>query len=70
MNLSEYQRPQSAHRLRARSLDPPRFKRRAKSEYPVGYLAQLARPFTSRRAGAGRRPDAGASAPSVGSPAR
>ena len=72
MTLSEYKRPQSAHRLRprARSQDPPRFERRVKNEYPVGYLAQLARPFTSRRAGGGRVPDAAAGVPSVASPAR
>jgi hypothetical protein len=41
-------------RLRPR-LRPPesaRFKQRAQGEYPAGYLAGLARPFTSRR-GAG-----------------
>ncbi len=56
MTLSDYEQPQSAQRLRprARSLDPPRFKRQVKNEYPVGYLAQLARPFTSRSAGGDR----------------
>jgi hypothetical protein len=56
MTHSLDQRPQSVQRLRprARSLDPPRFKHRVKNEYPVGYLAQLARPFTSRRAAGDR----------------
>ncbi len=56
MTSSQDQRPQSVQRLRprARSLDPPRFKHRVKNEYPVGYLAQLARPFTSRSAGGDR----------------
>jgi hypothetical protein len=51
MTPSNDQRPQSARRLgpRARSLGTPRFNRPVKNEYPVGYLAQLARPFTSRR---------------------
>ncbi len=54
MTPSPDERPQSARRLRprARALDPPRSERRVNNEYPVGYLAQLARPFTSRRAGA------------------
>ncbi len=56
MTLAQDQRPQSAHRLRprARSLDPPRIERLVNNEYPVGYLAQLARPFTSRRAAGDR----------------
>ncbi len=72
MTLSKQQHPQSAHRLRprARSLDPPRFKREVRNEYPAGYLAQLARPFTSRRSGAGREPDTGLSKRSLAAPAR
>jgi hypothetical protein len=56
MTNSGDQHPQSVQRLRprARSLDPPRFKHRVKNEYPVGYLAQLARPFTSRQAAGDR----------------
>jgi len=72
MTLSQDQRPQSVQRLRprARSLDPPRFKHRANNEYPAGYLAQLARPFTSRRAAGDRALDARSSERSLAAPAR
>jgi hypothetical protein len=74
MTLSQHQHqhPQRAQRLRprARSQDPPRFKHRVKNEYPVGYLAQLARPFTSRRAGGDEGLDAGLGERSLAWPAR
>jgi hypothetical protein len=34
---------------RSRGIEPPRFTREANIDYPVGYLAQLARPFTTRQ---------------------
>jgi len=52
--LSPQERRETARRLRPwlRPSQSPRFKQRAQGEYPAGYLAGLARPFTSRR-GAG-----------------
>jgi hypothetical protein len=41
-----------------------------KNEYPAGYLAQLARPFTSRRAAGEEELDARLGARSLTSPAR
>lgn len=56
MTPSPDQRPQTARRLRPRARFPesPRSKHGVRSEYPIGYLAQLARPFTTRRAGGDR----------------
>ncbi len=51
--LATQERTDRACRLRPwlRPSQSPRFKQRAQGEYPAGYLAGLARAFTSRRGG-------------------
>jgi hypothetical protein len=51
MTLSPDQRDEIARRLgpSSRPAKSARFRHQVKNGYPTGYLAQLARPFTSRR---------------------
>ncbi|HXW59108.1 MAG TPA: hypothetical protein VEJ23_06480 [Solirubrobacteraceae bacterium] len=41
---------------RPRPAKPARFRRDRSGDYPIGYLAQLARPFLSRKATDDRKP--------------
>ncbi len=51
MTPSSDQRQAVRQLRRTRSDKPARFRREAGRDYPAGYLAQLARPLLSRKAG-------------------